>query len=96
MSYADIAWAKELRQHGDRIGREGMSKTVIKAVGEFDGSYTGAMILAGRCKAIAQAAKCDGYWTEKVNIGFHREVDIAIRHREAHQAADAELEATSP
>ena len=84
MSTMDLAWAKELRKHGDRIGREGMSEAVIKAVAEFDGSYKGAMILAGRCKAIAQAAKCDSYWTEKVSIGFHREVDIAIRHREAH------------
>lgn len=91
MSTMDLAWAKELRKHGDRIGREGMSQAVIKAIDEFDGSYIGAMILAGRCKAIAQAAKCDSYWDEKVSIGFHKEVDTAIRHREAVSRASSEV-----
>lgn len=57
---------KEMRKWGAQVGREGMSKEAIAAVNEFDGSYKGAMILAGRMKAIAQAAGCDEYWAVKL------------------------------
>ena len=73
MSIPSLEWAKELRECGKKLGREGLSKRVIKLVGDFDGSYKGAMILAGRLKAIAQAAKFDEYWSEKVSMGFHAE-----------------------
>ena len=76
MSIPSLEWAKELRAAGGRLGRDGLSKRVIKLVddyAELDGSYKGAMILAGRLKAIAQAAKYDEYWDEKVSIGFHAE-----------------------
>ena len=77
MTISRLEWAKELRAAGRVIGRDGMSERVIAAVGEFDGSYKGAMILAGRLKAITQMAACDGYWTEQVEKGFHRERNIA-------------------
>jgi|GEM_PF-2339143 len=74
MTIQHLEWAKELRKEGERLGRSGMSQRVLKCVEEFDGSYKGAMILAGRLKAIAQAAKCDDYWDEKVNKGFISEL----------------------
>lgn len=73
MSIPSLEYAKELKAVGTTLGREGMSERVIKLVADFDGSYKGAMMLAGRLKAIAQAAKADGYWTEKVDDGYHKE-----------------------
>lgn len=70
-------WAKQLREQGKKLGREGMSQRVIHLIDDFvetGGGYKDAMILAGRLKAIAQAAKCDEYWDEQVNKGFHREM----------------------
>ena len=76
MSIRDLELAKELRQQGERLGREGLSQRSITVVREFnkDPSYKAAMILAGRMKAIAQAAKCDGYWSEIVSRGFEPEL----------------------
>ena len=74
MSLLGLQWSRQLKAEGERIGRAGMSERVIKAVEEFDGSYKGAMILAGRLKAITQMAACDGYWSEKVADGFRREL----------------------
>ena len=77
-----LKWAKELREHGKKLGREGMSKRVIELVDDFvkkGGGYKAAMILAGRLKAIGQAAKCDDYWDEQVSKGFHREMGDLTR-----------------
>lgn len=74
MTILSLEWSKRLRKVGSEIGREGMSLRVIAAVGEFDGSYKGAMQLAGRLKAIAQMARCDEYWSEQVDKGFRREL----------------------
>jgi hypothetical protein len=72
---------KEMQKWGKDVGRDGMSEAVIQAVKEFDGeSYKGAMELAGRLKAIAQAAGCDDYWSEKVGRGYHKELSRAERH----------------
>jgi len=71
--------ARVLRKAGEKLRRDGLSKRVIALTEEFiasDGSYKGAMTFAGRLKAIAQAAKFDNYWTEKVDDGFHRETEI--------------------
>lgn len=76
MSVVDMKWSKELRASGDRLGRAGLSEAVIEAVAGFDGSYKGAMVLAGRLKAISQAARFDGYWSEKVEDGFHKQREI--------------------
>lgn len=70
MTTWDIKNARGAKEAGARIGREGMSKAVIKAVDEFDGSYKGAMELAGKLKAVAQAARSDQYWQEKVDDGY--------------------------
>lgn len=74
MSIQSLQWSKELREYGSQLGRVGMSKRVIELVSSFNGTYKGAMILAGHIKAIAQAASCDEYWKEKVDIGFHQEM----------------------
>lgn len=73
---ARLQWANDLKAEGARLGREGMSLRVLAAVKEFDGSYKGAMVLAGRLKAISQMAAADGYWREKVEDGYHRERNL--------------------
>lgn len=67
----------DMQKWGKAVGREGMSEEVIAAVAEFDGSYKGAMVLAGKMKAIAQAARCDDYWSEQVSKGYHRQLSKA-------------------
>ena len=71
---------KDMQKWGKSVGREGMSLAAIKAIEEFDGSYMSAMLLAGRMKAIAQAAGCDDYWSEKVNRGYHQQLNAARYH----------------
>ncbi len=70
---SDIRTYRKLRAQGARLGRAGLSQRVIHLVKEFDGSYKGAMVLAGRLQAIAHAAGFDAYWSEKVNHGYHEE-----------------------
>ena len=77
MSIPHLVEAKELRKQGKRIGRAGMSQRVLILVNDFvknDGSYKGAMELAGRLRAITIAAKCDDYWSQKVNHGYTNEL----------------------
>lgn len=76
MSAWSLKQANELKRAGAILGREGLSKAAIEAVADFDGSYKGAMVLAGRLKAVAQAAKADGYWSEKVDDGYQREWNL--------------------
>jgi hypothetical protein len=61
---------------GDRLGRSGMSKRAIEAVAEWQrtgSTFKGAMILAGRLKAVAMMASRDDYWKEQVEKGLHLE-----------------------
>jgi hypothetical protein len=74
MSIYALKCSKELRDAGGVLGRTNLSQRVIDLIAEYDGSYKGAMTLAGKLKAIGQAAKFDGYWTEKVDEGYHREL----------------------
>jgi hypothetical protein len=69
---------KHLRAWGKCVGRDGMSRAAIAAVNDFDGSYKGAMELAGKMKAISQAAACDDYWSEKVDTGYHKQVRMCL------------------
>ena len=71
-----LTMANDLKKAGEVLGREGLSKAVIEAVAGFDGSYKGAMVLAGRLKAVAQAAKADGYWSGMIDDGYHRERNL--------------------
>lgn len=74
MTIQSLERAKTLRVYGVKLGREGMSERVIAAVADFDGSYKGAMFLAGRLKAVSQMAASDDYWSEQVDKGFVREL----------------------
>ena len=76
MAIQDLRISNELKKLGKELGRAGLSELTIEAVAEFDGSYKGAMLLAGRLKAIALAANYDEYWKEKVAKGFYHQVDI--------------------
>ena len=78
---------KEMREWGKAVGREGMSVAVLEAVEDFDGSYIGAMILAGKLKAISQAAGCDEYWSEKVGKGYHQALSMARYGMEVKRGA---------
>lgn len=64
--------ARILRKEGERLGRKGMSLYVIKAVSDFDGSFFGAIDLAGKLKALAQASKADNYWNGKMVLGYQK------------------------
>lgn len=65
-----------LKGEGERLGRAGLAERVIQLVKEFeaDGSYKGAIALAGRMHAIAIACKYDVYWQEKASDGYRREL----------------------
>ena len=80
---------KDMRKWGSMVGRKGMSRAAIKAVEDFDGSYKGAMILAGKMKAISQAAGCDDYWSEKVHNGYSHQLRIAIHELKVNGLPDA-------
>ncbi len=70
---------KELREVGDKLGREGMSKMAQKFISEYDGSYKGAMKLCGQLSVIAKMATCDDYWEEQVDKGvFNAENKIEL------------------
>lgn len=72
-----LEWAKRLKKAGATLGRDGLSKRAAAIMVDLvtkSGSYKEAMIAAGRLKAVAAAAKYDGYWTEKVDEGYHTEM----------------------
>jgi hypothetical protein len=72
-----LQWAQRLKKAGAILGRDGLSKRAAAIMVDLvtkSGSYKEAMIAAGRLKAVAAAAKYDGYWTEKVDEGYHKEM----------------------
>lgn len=87
-----LKWANQLRHAGKSLGRSGLSEAVISAVSEFDGSYKGAMVLAGRLKAVSQAAAADSYWSEKVDDGFQKQREILSRSAKKTAASMSTLE----
>lgn len=54
-----------------------MSARVYELVEQFNENrtYKNAIALAGRLKAIAQAANADSYWDEKMHTAYMKEVD---------------------
>lgn len=75
MSIQSLKDWKALKTQGERLGRDGLSERVFTLVDEFNENrtYKNAMVLAGRLKAIAQAATYDSYWDEKMSQGFQFE-----------------------
>ena len=63
---------QELRKLASRskVGRPGVAEEAIKAISDFDGSYKGAMELAGKLVVIADMSTFDDYWEEQVNRGI--------------------------
>lgn len=70
--------SKELRKHGERIGRGALAQRVWDLVDDFNAnrSYKNAIALAGRLKAIAHACEYDGYWSEKCFSGYQKELEV--------------------
>ena len=82
MSIHAIRDAKVLRDYCKTLGREGMYKEIVelaRQITEDELIPQDVMKRAGEIRAIAMGAKCDGYWDEKVSIGFHRRLEKA-RH----------------
>ncbi len=85
MSILHFEWSKRLRSAGEVLRRDGLSQRAAAIMVDLvttTGSYKSAM-------AIAQAAKYDGYWTEQVDDGFHKE--MAWLEAEARKIAAARL-----
>lgn len=95
MSILHFEWSKRLRSAGEVLRRDGLSQRAAAIMVELvttTGSYKAAMVAVGRMKAIAQAAKYDGYWTEQVDDGFHKE--MAWLEAEARRVAATRLAPT--
>lgn len=63
---------KELREIGEKLGREGLSIAAMDLINNFDGTYKGAIQLCGQLSVIARACTYDEYWTEQVNRGVSK------------------------
>jgi hypothetical protein len=68
----------KIRELGEQLGREGVSKEVVKAIGGWDGSYKGAMELCGKLVLWADASTFDDYWQEQVQRGLSKEITNAL------------------
>lgn len=68
----DVRKIAELRKVGDKLGREGVSKLAQEFIAEYDGSYKGAMELAGKMQHIAKMATFDIYWLEQASRGSYK------------------------
>tara|TARA_Y100001973_G_scaffold106582_1_gene185487 strand:- start:1838 stop:2077 length:240 start_codon:yes stop_codon:yes gene_type:complete len=60
---------KDARIAGGIAKRGGLAKKSIELIEGFDGSYKGAMRLAGELSVIADMATFDAYWEEQVIRG---------------------------
>lgn len=68
----------KLARFGRQIGRARLAGRVLELVAEFNRSeqtYSDAIALAGRMRAIAMACQYDDYWDEKAAGGFHNELN---------------------
>lgn len=95
MSIMSLEWSRRLKATGEVLRRDGLSDRAAKIMVDLvtkSGSYKEAMIAAGRLKAICQAARYDGYWTEQVEDGFHKE--MAFLEAEARRVAAQRLAAS--
>lgn len=74
MSIRDIKEAKEMRECFKKIsGREGISRRAIEIFKKVGDNERMAAFAIGRILRLAQVAKEDDYWTEKINIGKTKE-----------------------
>ena len=73
----------DLRCHGARLGRAGLSQRAHDLVIEYatkhpTGHWREAIILAGKLRAISLAARGDEYWKEKTDAGFYDEANFGL------------------
>lgn len=59
----------KLREVGELLGREGVSKLAKVFIDECNGSYKGVMELSGKLSVLAKMATFDEYWNEQVVRG---------------------------
>lgn len=74
MSIRQIEEAKVLRKHCEKLGRQGIAERIIQIaekIAHRDGGYIRTMRLAGQIRALCVGSKCDSYWDEKQDSGFH-------------------------
>jgi hypothetical protein len=72
----------KIRELGEQLGREGVSKEVIKAIEGWDGSYKGAMELCGKLVLWADVSTFDCYWQEQVERGLSKEIANVLKLKE--------------
>jgi hypothetical protein len=80
MSIQNIKDSKTLQKYCDKLGREGMYEMVLDIANKIlieDKTPQEVMMYVGEIKALAIGSKCDGYWNEKVEHGYHRFINHA-------------------
>lgn len=90
MSIHSLEISKGLRKQCARLGRAGLSQRANDLILEFakkhpTGHYRGAIILAGRLRAISLAARADSYWGEKTDSGFYDEAEFGLPNFETRE-----------
>ena len=86
MSIYHLGNAKELKKIGAKLGRENIAKRALLCAESMmkDLQYMGVIEFLGRMKALAQACNFDGYWSEKVMSGYHKEMEDLGRNDLEH------------
>lgn len=66
------------RKSGKILNRDGIAERIISIAKDINDSmsYKDIMESAGRIAELVDAASYDEYWTEKVNIGRYKEIDL--------------------
>jgi hypothetical protein len=96
MSARSLLDYRLFKGEGERIGREGMSRRVAEAIDHFESNgatMKGAMILAGRLKAIAMMSAADDYWREQVEKGLEIERGASRKRRPENTLSTAAIPA---
>lgn len=82
MSILHIQWSKDLRKYCEKLGRAGMynrAKEIAEWMLKEDRTPQEVMMAVGKLQALAVGSKCDGYWNEKVQHGYHQFLDESKR-----------------
>lgn len=79
MAIKSIEDSKDLQAWGEMLGREGIAKAIIelcKEVATLE-HHKNAVTVAGKIRALTEAAKYDCYWREFVQDGFEYQLKQA-------------------
>lgn len=70
---------KKKREAGEMLKRDGIAERIRHLANDIaNGSYKNAMEKAGQIAVLVDSATYDDYWTEKANIGKHKESSILL------------------